>query len=160
MSEVEEIIYLRHFSNGVHLCYCCDGIFKVFPDKQSTTIDYNGCDVARRYRAGGNTSDNGREFKTIDNGGGYYIVKCPGYKRMNDKALYKAYIQTGTWRKTARRRMEIDGFKCQMCGTGKNLVVHHITYDHLGCEDMDDLVTVCKSCHEKIHSEDIGAKKK
>jgi hypothetical protein len=30
--------------------------------------------------------------------------------------------------------------------------VHHITYERIYAEDLDDLITVCNRCHEKVHS--------
>jgi len=32
------------------------------------------------------------------------------------------------------------------------LDVHHITYERLGCERAEDVVTVCDICHSQIHS--------
>ena len=49
-----------------------------------------------------------------------------------------------------------DGFQCQKCKTAKNLVVHHINYERLGHEKLSDLVTLCKSCHKKVHEEDFN----
>ncbi|MCE5329646.1 HNH endonuclease [bacterium] len=30
--------------------------------------------------------------------------------------------------------------------------VHHLTYKSFGNEELEDLVTVCEKCHEKIHN--------
>lgn len=39
---------------------------------------------------------------------------------------------------------------CNICGTGDELVVHHINGD---CDDdrLENLIPVCRSCHPKIH---------
>jgi hypothetical protein len=29
--------------------------------------------------------------------------------------------------------------------------VHHLTYERVGYEDLDDLVSVCEDCHETVH---------
>ena len=71
---------------------------------------------------------------------------------------YREYIESDEWSKKRLARVKMDGYKCQMCGTAKNLVVHHITYDRLGHESLDDLITLCHNCHEKIHSVDIVEK--
>ena len=69
---------------------------------------------------------------------------------------YYEYLQSKEWQIVRRKRLQIDGYKCQMCGTGKNLQVHHISYEHLGQEkEIDDLVTLCKECHQKVHEEDL-----
>ena len=65
---------------------------------------------------------------------------------------YKKYMESAEW--IAKRNMALrrDGFVCKRCGSAKNLNVHHITYKNLGHEEMDDLVTLCETCHEYIHS--------
>jgi predicted HNH restriction endonuclease len=41
-----------------------------------------------------------------------------------------------------------------LCRSAKNLSVHHITYENIGFEKMDDLISVCKECHKKLHEHD------
>lgn len=69
---------------------------------------------------------------------------------------YLEYLASDKWHETAKKRMQIDGNKCCMCGSqGTNwnvLEVHHITYRSLGNEDVwRDLVTVCHACHTSVH---------
>jgi 5-methylcytosine-specific restriction endonuclease McrA len=48
--------------------------------------------------------------------------------------------------------LERDSWRCQFCGTRSNLQVHHIIYrSHGGLDDEANLITVCASCHDKIH---------
>ena len=48
--------------------------------------------------------------------------------------------------------MSIDGYACSVCGSTEDLQVHHITYEKCyGEEDEKDLITLCKSCHQKLH---------
>lgn len=71
--------------------------------------------------------------------------------------FYKKYIVSDAWRQKAMQRKKVDGFMCVCCGrpesrTRGGLVVHHINYRNLGNEDVaNDLVTLCMSCHQKIH---------
>lgn len=66
---------------------------------------------------------------------------------------YDEYIQSDIWKAKRSERLRIDGYRCQMCGTAKNLRVHHIRYpDVLGMESVEDLVTLCDRCHEHAHS--------
>lgn len=44
-----------------------------------------------------------------------------------------------------------DNHKCQHCGSTKQLEVHHTTYINLGAELPEQLVTVCRCCHQSIH---------
>lgn len=39
-----------------------------------------------------------------------------------------------------------------------DLQVHHITYERLGCHEIDDLITLCRPCHTKIHSIELARK--
>jgi hypothetical protein len=61
---------------------------------------------------------------------------------------YDQYIHSSAWRKTADRRLDMDKHICPVCG-GKATDVHHLTYEHFGHEQMDDLVSLCRRCHEQ-----------
>jgi hypothetical protein len=50
------------------------------------------------------------------------------------------------------------GNRCALCDSTKRLQVHHWTYKRTGKEQVRDLLVVCDSCHELIHS--IGNEKK
>lgn len=71
---------------------------------------------------------------------------------------YKKYMLSPEWETMKQVRKEIDGFRCVCCGRGEDrtrrgLQVHHISYTRLGHEDpFNDLVTLCGSCHKKIHN--------
>lgn len=67
------------------------------------------------------------------------------------------YLQTEIWKEKRMARFRLDGFKCQRCGSGKNLVCHHIRYPAAwGLENIeDDLITLCDDCHSIVHCEDI-----
>lgn len=65
--------------------------------------------------------------------------------------LYNHYIKSNAWNLKRNKRLEIDNNTCQMCGSVDNLQVHHWHYNNVGDEKMGDLMTVCKSCHSKLH---------
>lgn len=62
------------------------------------------------------------------------------------------------WKKVCREVRLRDGHKCRICGALYPLEIHHVRYrvdgrsivgkelDHLDC-----LVTLCGTCHERIH---------
>lgn len=71
---------------------------------------------------------------------------------------YKMYIKSEPWKIIREMCLIRAGFMCEKCGKiGKQmggnstLHVHHKTYARFGCEDMDDLIVVCKNCHSNIH---------
>ena len=47
---------------------------------------------------------------------------------------------------------------CSICKSNKNLLVHHKDFNHNN-DNIDNLIVVCKSCHEKIHNKIINIKK-
>lgn len=65
---------------------------------------------------------------------------------------YRAYLQSKEWKAKREKRLEIDENTCCVCGR-EATVVHHLTYDRLRHEDLNDLVSLCAKCHQK--AEDI-----
>lgn len=88
----------------------------------------------------------------------FQIIKVTEYSHVNapraekpTKTKYQDYMQTAAWREKRSERLEMDGYCCALCGDKNDLEVHHLTYDRLGNESMEDLITVCHSCHEMLH---------
>jgi hypothetical protein len=83
----------------------------------------------------------------------------PKFKHTIPKLLYETYndyIHSPKWQRQRDNRMAIDNNECKLCFSKAKLHVHHITYDNFGNEPMSELITVCKSCHEKIHGHEIN----
>lgn len=75
---------------------------------------------------------------------------------MGKKEQYAMYLLSDQWKALAQKRLEIDGYRCQLCGsdgTRENPIqVHHLSYRNIGHEDVyTDLVSCCASCHKGIH---------
>jgi 5-methylcytosine-specific restriction endonuclease McrA len=56
------------------------------------------------------------------------------------------------WKMQRTTRLQIDNFMCQQCATTEKLEVHHwepyrFSYDN----GLDNLVTLCETCHREIH---------
>jgi 5-methylcytosine-specific restriction endonuclease McrA len=52
------------------------------------------------------------------------------------------------WREVLRR----DGFRCQVCGSMKNLQVHHKKFRSQSGDDSDEnLISLWVSCHRALH---------
>ena len=71
--------------------------------------------------------------------------------QIKDKESYKEYLQSPRWKAIRKRLYKEYNYKCALCGSGKNLNVHHITYENLGEENDEDLTVLCQVCHKKIH---------
>lgn len=70
-----------------------------------------------------------------------------------DKLEYKHYLTSPWWYRVSAKRKAIDGFKCRECNSAERLEVHHLSYERLGHERSDDLITLCMFCHEDKHPE-------
>ena len=45
-----------------------------------------------------------------------------------------------------------DNWRCQNCGAFENLQVHHIQWrSKLGHDSLENLITLCASCHDALH---------
>lgn len=94
-----------------------------------------------------------------------HLPKLKGGRSFKDRALghypdetpdYDVYITSPEWKVRARQIRKRDGYTCQDCGaTDVPLDVHHLTYEHLGHERDEDLITLCRECHDAQHNEDI-----
>ena len=70
---------------------------------------------------------------------------------------YDEFLQTLYWRAIAAFKRKKMRFKCEGCGSTKDLNVHHRTYIIHGVEhDSEviekDLMLVCAKCHSDIHN--------
>jgi len=66
---------------------------------------------------------------------------------------YDEYMKSDIWRAVRSKRLILDGFRCQLCGSVQHLEVHHMKYpEQWGGEDIDhDLITLCADCHHRLH---------
>ena len=65
---------------------------------------------------------------------------------------YHEYRLTQKWKEKRLIVLERDNNLCQGCRKNKATEVHHLTYEHIGNEMLFELVSVCRSCHNLIHS--------
>jgi len=70
--------------------------------------------------------------------------------RWIDGRAYEAYNSqfNDQLKKQIKQR---DNLTCQLCGIKKDLCIHHIDYDKKN-SNSNNLITLCRSCHNKIHS--------
>ena len=65
---------------------------------------------------------------------------------------YKAYLKSPEWKEKRLEVLRRDKFICQKCKKEWATEVHHLTYKNIYNERLEDLLSVCKGCHEKIHN--------
>ncbi len=51
-----------------------------------------------------------------------------------------------------QRVLERDGWRCQGCGSSKDLQVHHMrARSKLGDDSLENLISLCANCHADLH---------
>lgn len=66
-----------------------------------------------------------------------------------NKIEYKEYLGTPHWQKTKKQKVAKKSF-CSVCGFS-NVDIHHLNYENIGCEKMQDLIRLCRDCHFTLH---------
>jgi len=67
---------------------------------------------------------------------------------------YKKYLKSEDWKTRRKILLEEADWVCAQCG-GHATMIHHLNYDNLGDEILDeDVIAICKSCHKDVHSQD------
>lgn len=64
---------------------------------------------------------------------------------------YDAYLGGDHWQATRRAYFASDRPQKCICGETENLQLHHITYERVGAERLDDLRVLCAGCHTMLH---------
>ncbi len=72
---------------------------------------------------------------------------------------YYSYIKSQKWK---NKRLEFLArkfyWKCMCCAEKiqeHEVIIHHLRYDNLWKERMNDLVAICRACHDAIHFEGV-----
>lgn len=71
--------------------------------------------------------------------------------RTERRRNYLTYLQSAEWQSKRAQVIARSGGVCESCGKARGLDVHHKTYARLTDERLDDLMHVCRPCHEAIH---------
>ena len=87
-----------------------------------------------------------------------YTASSPTYtsthpirgNRLMSSAERNAYLQSPKWQ-ALRQQVKARDKVCQLTGATDNLEIHHITYDNLGNEYLDDLVLLSRKAHQFVH---------
>ena len=66
---------------------------------------------------------------------------------------YRRYNQSKAWKEKRKQRIEMSKYdgKCEVCFERPMLSIHHLTYERVGNENMEDLQPICGYCHGKEH---------
>ena len=80
------------------------------------------------------------------------------------RCKYEGYLQSKKWANLRHRKLAYENYTCKRCGYSafnnydieRTLDVHHLTYERLGDENFDDLIVLCRNCHEKEHGKECN----
>jgi len=64
---------------------------------------------------------------------------------------YQAYLNSPEWRAKRQDVLALAGYRCVACGKTIDLEVHHITYERIYRELVNDLLALCQNCHKEAH---------
>ncbi len=82
---------------------------------------------------------------------GYNYLSAVKRKRLLDE--HAKYLNTDTWAGKRELVLRRDNYTCQKCHRyGGRLHVHHKTYKRHEAERIQDLITFCEDCHNRVHS--------
>jgi len=57
------------------------------------------------------------------------------------------------YRTLCNKVFERDHWRCQICGSMRQLQIHHKEFrSHMGSDSEENLITLCDECHRRIHS--------
>jgi 5-methylcytosine-specific restriction endonuclease McrA len=77
------------------------------------------------------------------------VTELPWHEHL---ALYDLYLKSDQWREKAAAVKLLAHGKCEVCDSPLALQVHHIFYDCLFDEPLDDLACLCRDCHVNFHT--------
>jgi 5-methylcytosine-specific restriction endonuclease McrA len=72
-------------------------------------------------------------------------------KPSKHRIKYYQYLASEEWAQIKLDLYQLRGKKCEVCDSKQNIQVHHLTYKNVFNEEPEDLILLCKKCHEKEH---------
>jgi 5-methylcytosine-specific restriction endonuclease McrA len=73
------------------------------------------------------------------------------FKTNSSYNKYKQYLESNEWKDKRKLILQRDNNLCQLCKEKQAEAIHHLTYDNLYNEPLEDLLSLCKSCHLTLH---------
>lgn len=74
----------------------------------------------------------------------YRFYNSPSYK-------YYMYLSSPEWKAKRKLVFERDNNVCRVCEKSNASEVHHLTYENVFNEALEDLISICHECHKGIH---------
>ena len=68
------------------------------------------------------------------------------------RKYYPQYLMSSAWERVRRQVLARDGHLCRVCRKSAN-EVHHLNYGTVGNESLEDIISLCRSCHAREHQD-------
>lgn len=132
-----------------HQCLNCGGAYKT---KHLKAKIYN-----KEIRAEFNEwrFDEWKKYRNEESDQIYEGIKYTNYT-LSKTYKYHQYLFSDEWKEKRDKVMDRDNHLCQCCKTAKAEDVHHLTYDNLFNEPLEDLLALCRLCHFNTHKKTSG----
>jgi len=83
--------------------------------------------------------------------------QCAETKRMVRRFRHQQFMASDEWKHIRGLKLDLASHRCEKCGVGDPLDVHHLTYDRFGGDELlTDLQVLCRDCHETVHGRKFG----
>lgn len=92
-----------------------------------------------------------KALKKIEGNEIYEGIKHSNYKN-SKRYKYHQYLLSDDWKEKRKSVLERDNNSCQFCRSQPAIDVHHLHYDNLFNEPLEDLRSACLACHHLIHN--------
>ena len=81
------------------------------------------------------------------------IFKISQYIKFTKTTFYRyqTYLLSSEWQVLREKALIRDEYTCQFCKLATATEVHHLTYENLEHESLNELTSSCKDCHIKQH---------
>lgn len=145
------IVTVKHYSIDqsmlYHQCLNCGGSTKTKPLKKTDYSEQIEGEFDQTLFGRWKT-DKSAESNLI-----YSSLKLANYK--NTRAYqYHSYLRSEKWMAKRTFILIRDNYLCQSCKLHPALDVHHLTYENIYDEPLEDLQALCRACHLKVHLAD------
>ncbi len=67
------------------------------------------------------------------------------------RSEHQNFIKSEYWKNLTERYKNIIGQQCELCFSNDSLCVHHNNYWNKGKETSEDIIILCRKCHNKFH---------
>lgn len=94
---------------------------------------------------------NWRNKKSEENKEIYEWISNHNYQQTSYYKDYICYLASDKWKEIREKVFSRDNNICQFCKVSPADQVHHTTYERLGNERLEDLLSICIPCHEDFH---------